>query len=393
MTKEVDVEHLDEAYKFFKQSRKTIESIIQPDRVHIRIFDIVRLSKNRMSFHDISKYISDIPDAKTKREEIIELFQDYAYYKGFVPEISGNKVKYFLLKEPEKTTLDKVMVSIDTHDYDRKKIEAKMSVCFSQLELSFFGEKQSIESLIVSKKVPSFSTCMFEPTEISIRNSLIDGTGHRKADKYIEGYNMIGFDIDDGWTLDEAFEALNQYTYLIYTTKSHRKEKDGILNGDRFRILIPLKTKIYVDAERHKQLYINLAEFLGIKVFDQATKNVSRLFFTNPDGEVYKNEAELIDVIGLVPNTERAESLLPLLNNMAHDEYGDDINDIERRRIGFVKWFLVNTSIGNRNDNLYKAKRFFIELGLNIEYELNALNNMMIDPLPQKDVDDLIKRR
>ncbi len=394
MRKEVTNTDINEAYDFFKRTRATIEPIIQPDRLHIRLFDIVRLSNNKMSFHDASKYISDIPDAKTKRDEILELFRDYSYYKGYIPEITGNKIKYFLLKEPEVNTLSSIIVSLDVHDYEKYPVESFASISFVETALDFFDNERnnhSIEKLVQSTKVKSFSLSRFEESPTANKKSISGTAGHRKADCYTSGANLIAFDIDDGLELEEAISLLEHYTYLIYTTRSHQKEKNGEMQGDRFRILIPTSNTFYVDTEQYKGLYRNIADYLNIRIYDTQTLNVSRLWYTNPDTEIYTNDADLLDISALIPSTEKAELVLPnlalLQNNISDD------SEYERRKLGMIKYMLTQTSSGNRAGNLYRFACFIRDLGGNAVIETEALNAMLFDPLPAREMNSMLKNR
>jgi hypothetical protein len=49
--------------------------------------------------------------------------------------------------------------------------------------------------------------------------------------------NLIIFDVDSGLTLEDAMKKFADYRYFICTTKSHQKEKKGVI-ADRFRIFL-----------------------------------------------------------------------------------------------------------------------------------------------------------
>jgi len=393
-TKEVDTRHIDYAYEYFKETRHTLDELLYPNKLHIQMYQIIKLSEERLSYHDLAKYITDLPDAKSKRDELIELFEEYSFYKGFVPEITGNKVKYFHIREPEQTSLNKVIASLDITDYEANpRLEPKQAISFQEMDLSFFDNGKdnfSLEKVIQSKNVKSFCLSRFEESNEASKRSKTGIAGHRRADSYIEGFNIIGIDIDEGMTIEEAQELLSNYTYIIYTTRSHRKEKNGEIQGDRFRILIPIKQMIYVDPERYKKMYENIMDFLQIRNYDKATRNVSRLWFTNPDAEIYKNEAELLDVSALVPDTAKAEIMLPNINSI-DDDY--EAGRIDNRVAGFIKHILLNTSKGNRNDQLFRAKKFFQDLGMNYEHEVVKLNSMLMEPLSERELNNIIKRK
>lgn len=54
-----------------------------------------------------------------------------------------------------------------------------------------------------------------------------------------ENQNILILDIDDGLTIDKAKEIFKGFKYFICTTKSHQKEKKGLV-CDRFRIILPI---------------------------------------------------------------------------------------------------------------------------------------------------------
>ena len=65
-----------------------------------------------------------------------------------------------------------------------------------------------------------------------------DGT--KKSENWNnENQNILILDIDDGLTIDKAKEIFKGFKYFICTTKSHQKEKKGLV-CDRFRIILPI---------------------------------------------------------------------------------------------------------------------------------------------------------
>ena len=396
-TKTVNEHHLQYAYDYFKETRATLEDLLYPNKLYIQMYQVVKMSKERLSYYDLTKYISDLPDTKSKRDELIELFQEYAFYKGDVPEIRGNKVKYFSLREPEETELDKLVVSLDMTDYEaHPRLEPKQAIAFQEVDLSFFDNGKdnfSLEKVVQSKNVKSFCLSKFEESDQAGKQSKTGIAGHRRADNYIEGFNVIGIDIDEGMTIEKAQELLSNYTYLIYTTRSHRSEKNGEMQGDRFRVLLPLKQMVYVDPERYKKMYENAMDFLGIKSFDKATRNVSRLWFTNSEAEIFTNEGLLFNISPLVPDTAKSEIMLPNLNQL-NDEYSSDfVDETERRLLGMKKYVLLNTSKGNRSVMLYNFACFCRDIGANAMNEVYGINSMLTDPLSDMELDTMLKGR
>ena len=87
--------------------------------------------------------------------------------------------------------------------------------------------------------------------------------------------NILILDIDDGLSIEEAKKKFKKYKYLMCTTKSHQKEKQGIV-CDRFRIILIAKNiphnESYFDYMRQleklypfidKQVNTKTGAFLG----------------------------------------------------------------------------------------------------------------------------------
>lgn len=105
--------------------------------------------------------------------------------------------------------------------------------------------------------------------------------GHRSSSNYIGGNEVVFLDIDDGMTLDEAKELFDPLQAIIVTTKSHRKEKNGVV-ADRFRVVIALDEPMDLDASEYRDAMDAIFEYYG-SVADKATKDPARFFFSSPD--------------------------------------------------------------------------------------------------------------
>ena len=284
--------------------------------------------------------------------------------------IAGEEAPRFSIEELEPTDAQKIIVSLN-----EAKRNPERAIDFKPYELPFLGDI-SIERLVKDETYTSFCLSHFAPSSKA-------PNGHRGLDHFISGQNMIAFDIDEGMTIEEAKDVLQNYTYLIYTTRSHQKEKNGVI-VDRFRILMPTKTKFYVTPEQHKGMYENLSVILKIPTYDVATRNVSRLWFTNPEAEVFINEGDLIDVRGSLPDTENENKTIEAI---------DSIKEQDKRLHGFLRWFFTNTNTGSRNVNLYKLKMFCLDLGIDPEPTVEYANSKLAEPLPEREVQAMLRRR
>ena len=314
-----------------------------------------------------------LPAAKNARKDTIELVEQLAYTKNKRLVIAGSKVKKLSIEELEINKLDKMIVSTSA------KISAKpeMEINFKSQEVGFFGTGMTMESLITSK-IQSYCLNHFEASDKA-------QDGHRKREYIIPGQTMIAWDIDEGMSVDEAKSLLSMYTYILYTTKSHQIDKNGII-CDRFRIIMPTKTMYYVDAEQHKQMYTNMAEILGLNVYDIQTKNQGRLWYTNQKATIYTNKGELIDIRVGIPDTEAEQKIMPNLENLKPK----DDDEMSRRIYGMQKFVLTNGLAGSRNDMIFRMAKFIHEIGGDMQV-VHETNQMLMEPLNDGEINTIIK--
>jgi hypothetical protein len=315
---------------------------------------------------------SDIPIMKSKVADNIALLQELCYRNDEILIQNEGKVVRLRIEPLPVNKLDKLIVSVHNEG------EGQYAINFKPLELNW----EQLRKLAVSKKIESFSTSHFTPTQKA-------PDGHRQANSHIEGANLIAFDIDNGMTIAEAEQMLSEYTYLIYTSKSHNIEKYDYC--DRFRILLPTKNKFYVTSDQHKQLYINIEEFLGLQNNDIQTRNVSRLWYTNPDAIIYENKGILLDVTYLLPNTDKSDDYIPKMEAI-NETYDASSNSEENRRAsGMIKWAIMNAIEGQRNTTLYNLGKFMIDLGMEPEDSIRRVNSMITSPLPEPDIKQIMR--
>jgi len=365
------LKHIEKAYDFLKRTRESVENTFQSRHPYRSMYELLKI-KDNMTISEMAEFDHNIPVQKNKIQDNIDLLEELCYRKDEVLIKTVGKVTRYKIEPLPKTNLNKMILSID---FEKK---GKFAINFKPSYLKW----SEMKKLILSQNADSFTLCHYEPTKKA-------EDGHRQEKSFIEGQNMIAFDIDDGMTIEEAKETLQDYTYILYTTKSHQKEKNGIV-CDRFRIVMPTEKMYYVTPDQHKIMYENIEQILGIHSNDTQTRNVSRLFYTNPNAEIiYENDGlKLVDVSCCIPDTEKSEKILPNLQNISEQE---EIGEMDRREAGMFKWVIMNTSVGNRNGNLFRAGMFFKELGQDFKAKLIYLNNMLIEPLSEREINQLIR--
>ena len=367
-TKDIEIDSMLYAYNFYTKCRDTVQYLFNTVPPHVRYYEIIKRSKKITKSEIFEK---DIFDIKSWHEDIYML-KELAYRNNEVLIEIGSSVKKYSIEPLPPTNINKIIVSVPTDGKDRKE----KTVDYDSLEIPFFGEGRTIESLVQSKIVSNFLFC-----------HLVDGK--RKKNNYIETVNSLAIDVDGGFSLEDMLQLLKtlNYTYLLYTTKSHRKKKNGDIE-DRYRVVIPFKHNINIDEELFPKFYENAMDAFNIQVFDTQTKNIGRLWFSSHGSELYKNNGELFDAIPYLPDTDVNEITSNQLSNL---EPPSGVDEIERRVYGISKWFLSNTyPNANRNENLFKCGMFLLDVGGDIE-KLHELNSMLSDPVNEREVNKVIK--
>jgi len=387
--KSVCREVVDKAYEFYQFTRKTVTDIFKTVQPYHTAYELLKRGKG-LSKSEMIELDDNIPNGVSKFNEMVPMLQELCYRKNELLILPAEKamVPRYDIEPLPLTNLDSMIVSTASG-----KSEGRFEIAYYQDNVSFFGkDRKSIEYLVTSP-IESFLLCHFDENKQSAKIGIDmdpEGTkpcGYRSEKYFISGSNMVAFDIDEGLSLEEAKKLLSEFTYIIYTTKSHQKDKNGFV-ADRFRIIMPTKQTYYLEASQYKEFYINLEERLGLEANDSQTRNVSRLWFSNREAEVFTNEGELLDTSSALPDTEKTEAILPMLDSV--DVMMSD-GLLDARLEGIYKYFITQTSVGERNGQLFKLGKMILDLGLDPVEHMTKVNSMLYEPVGDKELNALFR--
>jgi len=117
--------------------------------------------------------------------------------------------------------------------------------------------------------------------------------GHRKGENVNTHCDLAILDIDDGYSLKDAFNLFTGYKAIIATTKSHQKEKNAIV-CDRFRVIIPFKEPMKLSCDNYKMMMSEI--FHTFDFVDQACKDNARTYTGYEGSEIMQTGgSEFID--------------------------------------------------------------------------------------------------
>lgn len=135
---------------------------------------------------------------------------------------------------------------------------------------------------------------------------------YRKEDNSVlTNANCIFLDFDDGLSIDKAKGVFSHLCYVLATTKSHQKEKNGKV-CDRFRIVIPCETNITLCKEDYKELMNDIITTYGA---DRACKDIARFYYGFKDSEVFYNFGDLFDLEKAMEKIKKKKQIIKEMTN------------------------------------------------------------------------------
>ena len=188
--------------------------------------------------------------------------------------------------------------------------------------------------------------------------------GHRKNDNAIPGFDLLILDCDGDISISTVKVLLEDYTFLISTTKRHTPEIN------RFRLILPISHRLKLNAQDYSRFMANVFEWLPFPV-DEAAKDIARKWASHP-GHYEYNQGSIIDATLFIPETKRSDETKAQIG-------ANGLGNIER-------WFMAHTSSGNRATHLYRYGMVLVDAGLSlgeIIEKLEAFNNGLESPLPE----------
>jgi len=188
--------------------------------------------------------------------------------------------------------------------------------------------------------------------------------GHRTSENVIPGFDLLILDCDGDVSISTVKVLLEDYSFLISTTKRHTEE----LN--RFRLILPISHRIKLAANDYSRFMENVFEWLPFPV-DEAAKDIARKW-ESYKGHYEYNDGATIDATMFIPETKRSDETKAQIS-------ATGVNNIER-------WFINHTAKGNRANHLYRYGMVMIDADMalgDIVEKLETFNNSLETPLPE----------
>jgi hypothetical protein len=127
-------------------------------------------------------------------------------------------------------------------------------------------------------------------TAINYSPFVFDAGYRKEINSNLNECNILMLDFDDGVSMNYLMENFKNVTYLLATTKSHQKEKNGLV-CDRFRLIFPLSECLNITIDEYKIMMNLLITRYGA---DKSCKDIARFYYGNPTSETFINKGKNI---------------------------------------------------------------------------------------------------
>lgn len=211
---------------------------------------------------------------------------------------------------------------------------------------------------------------------------------HKNKENFMEAGECLIFDFDYCLDMTVIIDQLKDFKYLIHTTKNHKKAKNGVL-ADRFRLYL-FCNKVTLKMDEYEQLLSSLCNDFGS---DPQSAVCSLAFKGFKDCLFYENDGALFDW-ELYFNTNKSQ--MKKEKQQTKKEFKEDIKSFMDETKWKVMFSPQNITSGNRNASFARILLWVRDKGCD-RYEAEKIlmwvNNEISEPLPSKEISQLIKSK
>lgn len=346
MSPEVTMDHLKQAILLTEESGHSFDAILTREKAYVKLAKYIAEAGSDVTHADLHEALPFYKTGNAARNEMMSLATAWGYKNHIViKKTFVDGIEFFSGESLKETNLDELRVAYSDHQaYNYVNDVAP----FSQLE-----------DLVLA---PGYH----------FLNHYVEN-GHRSKENVVDGFNMLCFDVDGTIPLDVALDLLSEYTYLVYTTKSHTEE------DNRFRIILPINYQVQLDEDDYKECVNSILAWLPFQC-DEVSNQRSRKWRTNDQAQIFKNEGKLMDILPFIPKTSRNEDHKKAQNQL------DSLTNLER-------WFAQRIAVGNRNNNMLKYAMALVDSGMSygdVEANVIRFNKSLNNGLTEDELENTI---
>jgi hypothetical protein len=338
---EVEMTHLLSAIKLVEESGQSFLTTLTRDSTYVKLAKYIAQVRNEVTHADLHEALPFYRGNKGTRDDMMTLATGWGYKNHIIIKKSFiDGIEFFKGETLNETDLEKIVISYsDNWAYD------------------FLANKVPFKQLHKLTQAPNLHW-----TNHHFKD------GHRERDNVIPGFNLVVLDVDSGTSLQSACELMQDYKFLVYTTKRHQTEG----HGDRFRMILPTNYSLELDPEEYKEFMQGVFAWLPFKT-DESYAQPEKKSETFDGGTfLYNLDGSLLDVLPFIPKTSRNEQ---------HKLQSQELGSLDNLERWFAQRMVPNQ---NRNNLMIKYALCLVDAGWsfqNVRDQVVAFDSKLSSPL------------
>jgi hypothetical protein len=337
----VEESHMYNAIKLVEESGKAFNELLTRERNYVKLANYIAGIGRDVTHVDLVEELPFYKGPSSQKSELMTLAIAYGYtHNIIIKKFFNNGIEFLRGESLKKTNLSKVVVSYGTG-----------------LAEGYLNEEVPFDQLHNLTQGDGYHWVAHHLTD-----------GYRKEENAIPGFNLVVIDVDGGVNMETAKMLMREYKFLMYTTKRHTPD------NHRYRMIFPINYTLKMDAKDYKEFMANIYEWLPFGV-DTATNQRARKWMSHNGTHEY-NDGVMLDALEFIPKTTKNDERKKVISDQ------QSLTNVER-------WFVNNTGMGNRSNQLIKYALLLVDSGMTIEEVSNnvlALNNKLQDKMGEAEV-------
>jgi hypothetical protein len=345
---EITEDNLYHAIAMAEESGKAFKAMMNQDKNYVKLAKYLA-SINREATHvDLTESLPFYKGSQALKMDLMQLAIAWGYKNSVIIKRKfENNIEFISGETLVPTSLDKMYLS---HSTD-------FAVGYENVQAPF-------DKLPELFKMVDHHWCSHHTS-----------SGRRAEEEMVPGFNLLVLDVDGGVKLDTVKVLLKDYTYAIHTTKRHTAQEH------RFRLVLPMNYILKLNELDYKEFMRNIYDWLPFEC-DTDTGQRARKWATYDGADIHVNTGEMLDALLFIPRTSKNDERKELI--LSHQ----NLNGVER-------WFMLNITSGNRNNQLLKYALMLVDSGYalaDIDMKILSLNEKLENPLSNDEIEQTIRK-
>lgn len=335
-------EYLLQAIKLVEESGENFQQILTREKPYMKLAKYLAETDTELTHADLNEALPFYKTSTNQRNELISLATAWGYkHQIIIKKTFADNIEFFKGETIKQTDLNRLIISY-SDDYANGYFNDYG--IFNQLDKVFLAN--------------NFNWCSHH-----------FNNGHRSNKDTLPTFNLVVLDVDGSISLNQAQYLLNEYTYVMYTTKRSTPERN------RFRIILPISHVLKMDTEEYREFMNNIISWVPFEV-DEACNQICKKWESCSFGFLVVNEGSLLNPFQFIPHTSRNEEYLKNQKKVSN------MDKLEH-------WFAERIQNGNRNNQMLKFGLCLVDGGLPYEeieqrilnFNKELTNGLSIDEL------------